>query len=73
MTTDAIDLIKPAYRTDPAADEFAAYLLANLPNLPAGWQSAGWYVWEAPIPPRAEWEREAADLDAHFADEFDGE
>ena len=61
-----IDLIAPAYRNAPGAAEFAAYLSSVITYAADTLDESGSYVWDAPIPARAEWDREALELRDHL-------
>lgn len=59
-----INYIAPAYRSEPEAQAFADLLAKNI-----GWSVedfGGDYAWNAPIPPRADWEREITQLAGHL-------
>jgi hypothetical protein len=61
MTT--LTYLAPAYRDHPDAAAFCEALARHLPGWAADLRD---YAWDAPVPPRDEWEREAEGLARHL-------
>ena len=63
MIVNKIRFVSSRYAGHPDAAAFNAVLAEHLP---AGTEDRMDYVWDAPIPAREDWEREAAALAAHL-------
>lgn len=68
-----ISLIAPYYRIQPLAQEFADYLLENVPHIAGFFHDAKGYAWETDIPPKAEWDRHAEEFAAHLVQMLEDE
>lgn len=58
-----LSFLSPAYRDYPDAEAFCEVLSQYLPDWSSDMVD---YAWDAEIPPREQWEQEAADLAKHL-------
>lgn len=70
---NAIELLPPHMRNLPDAAEFAELLAEECPAALHLFDGVGQYGWEAPIPPRSEWQRHAEEFAEHVNSYPDGD